>query len=169
MNIDSLELVRLSANIVIVIANITISWMLYGLYRSKHLELPAPRLVALLATLIFLCGVTHLGLIVVGQPPARVFPTALKLIAAVFWIATAMRLPVVATRVTARAPSEGSHSAGSHDRAMKGLLVKAEQLRVKTQMLETFIHTEAWLLDKTDTLQELGLILADLEAELCKI
>ena len=160
------EYIRLTSNGLIFLANMSIAWMLYGLYRRKAPAPPAPTAVLLFAALIFLCGVSHLGLMFGGQPPARVVPTVLKILAAAFWLATAVRLPKVIARLGGPAPDLEADQAAAN--AMKALLMKAERLRIKTRTLEDIVRNESWLFDKTDDLEELELILADLEAELCK-
>lgn len=161
------ENIRLTSNGVIVLANMSIAWMLYGLYRRKAPAPPAPTAVLLFAALIFLCGASHLGLMFVGQPPARPVLTVLKVLAAAFWLATAVRLPKVIARLSGPPLDLEADQAAAN--AVQALLMKAERLRIKTRMLEDFVRNESWLFDKTDDLEELELILADLEAELCKI
>jgi hypothetical protein len=160
---------RLASDLVIVATNAYAARVLYLLYRREGARLPGPRLVVLFAALVALCGVSHLVLLLSGGPAPSLVPTALKVAAAGFWVVTAVRLPSVVSGLSAGAPRLFALPPPVDGLDLDGLGLKTAQLRVKARTLENLIRQETWLLDKAEALRELQDILADLEAEQCKI
>jgi hypothetical protein len=163
-----LETVRLAANLVIVVSNVLIARELVMLYAGKSL-----RLVAAIAALIVLCALAHVGVMVGDQPPAQPLPTVLKVLAAVFWVACAIRLPTLIAYLTEPPPEVPTRLAANHrPRDHEGTVESAlamEQLRMKARLLKDSIHNESWILGRAEALHELRDILADGETERCKI
>ena len=161
---------RLASVVVIVASNVYIARVLYLLYQHRASELPAPRMVMLFATLIALCGVSHLVLLLGGgERPTWVLPTALKVLAAAFWVAVAVRLPSVVAHLTSPLPVADSGVCSGDVRAAADLSLETERLRIKDLVLDDMIHNEAWLIDKADAMRELQDFLAELEAKQCQI
>ncbi len=167
---------RAAANLVIVVSNVYVARVLFTLRRRRR---PAERsvsgLVSLLAVLIALCGASHLGLLFTGQAPARPSTTALKVVSAAFWVMTAVRLPTIVARlmVPSKGPAgraNGQVAATSFDvRAAVALALKNHRLIVKARTITRLLRNEHRPLGETAALRELHEILADLEAEQCKI
>lgn len=159
---------RLASDVVIVASNVYIARVLYLLYRRRASELPTPRMVMLFATLISLCGASHLVLLLGGERPTWVLPTAMKILSAAFWVAVAVRLPSVVAHMMSPLPVADSGVCSGDVRAAADLNLKTEPLRIKGLVLDNMIHNEVWLIDKADTLWELQDFLAELEAEKCQ-
>jgi hypothetical protein len=154
---------RLASVVVIVASNVYIARVLYLLYRHRASELPAPRMVMLFATLIALCGVSHLVPLLGGERPTWVLPTAMKVLSAAFWVAVAVRLPSVVAHLMSPLPVAGSGVC-----AVADFNLKTKPLRIKGLVLDDMIHNDAWLRDKADAMRELRDFLAELEAEQCR-
>lgn len=154
---------RIAADLVIIASNAYVAWVFFRLYRRKLAHLREARLVSLFAALIALCGASHFVLLFADRPPASLVPTLLKTLAAAFWVVTAVRIPLIAARL---APAS-AHSELCRSHA--GVDLERRRLRIKIRGLETMIHNESWVLDKAGALRELHEILADLEAQPCKI
>ena len=160
---------RIIADLIIIASNAYVAWVFTRLYRRKLSQLSDARLVALFAVLIALCGASHFVLLFADRPPASLLPTLLKTLAAAFWVVTAVRVPTI---ISCLAPPSSSAAALGHSdrcRSFAGVDLERRQLRSKIRGLETMIRNESWVVDKADALSELHEILADLEAEPCKI
>jgi hypothetical protein len=174
-----LQNAQLAANLVIVAATLSVARVLWGLSATRRrATLPrSPRVLVPFAALIALCGVSHLGLVVAGQTSTPVLPAALKLLAASLWVVTAVRFRATVVRLltgpltgpTCRHDGEAPATPCAQDCALHAAAARAERLKVKIRTLEIMILNDTCLLDKTDALRELREILADLEAEPCKI
>jgi hypothetical protein len=163
---DWLGRARLAASLSILCSNLAIIRSLLVLYQREDPDPRMPRLMPMLAVLITLGGLSQLAATFGGLPPGRFIPPALTALAAAIWADSAVRIPPALTRLA----GSGSGSDGPRDpdpRADQD--DKAERLRSKARVLEDLALHDTWFLDKSEALRELRDILADLEAEQCRI
>ncbi|GAC1473635.1 MAG: hypothetical protein NVSMB9_22600 [Isosphaeraceae bacterium] len=158
-----LEGIRLAANLMIVTSNLYIVWILFTHDRWRLAKLSAPWLFAVFAALIALCGASHLGALIVPQPPAQFGSTALRVLAATFWVVTAGRLPAIVVHF-ARPRRTSLAGAAALDTPPAGAVTPLE-----TQRLGNVIARDVLIRDQITTIREFQEHLTEREVIQCKI
>ena len=157
--------VWMAADLTIVAAIVSVAWTLYGLHGRRGTELPESRwLVILLVALVALCGVSHLGAALSPPPGGRLGLTVFKAFAAAGWAAAAIRLPALTSQLTAPLTIRPASPPDEHT-----LRELAGRLRKTVRTLETIVHNEPCLLNRTTAVRQLRDTLAEWEAQPCKI
>ena len=174
--------IQVVAGVLVFLVCVDIAWQIFGFYRRGQAAsaLSASRLFGLLAVLVLLCGIAHLGKQLAAPAPARAVPTALKVIAAVMWVIVATRLPALlkdrrqpspALAESAAMPLPSALLMNSHSQlsTLSDLPERrTERPQDKARVLQSIISNDTWPLDREQTLRELKSILADLESYQCQ-
>jgi hypothetical protein len=150
--------VRALANLAIFAASLSITLRLLSLTRSRFSLGSATRLVVSLLVLTGVTGAAQVGAFLGVPRPGEPAPTLLKVLAGVLWVVAAVRLSDF-TAVPVVSPP-------THSPARAAWIA---QLNERARALERLVGNDAWLLGKTEALQELREIRAELEIYQCKI
>lgn len=153
-----LEGIRALANLAIFLASLSIARRLFGLGRGELSGRSAARLLVSLALLTIVSGSLRFGALLGVPRPAEPVPTFIKVVAGVLWVIVAFRLSDLALAKVDSQPRVPNDPGLPHDR-----------LKQRIRSIERIVQSESWLLGKSEALRELRDILAELEAEQCKI
>jgi hypothetical protein len=157
--------VWVAANLTIIGANASVAWTLYGTCRRWGTGLPASRwLITLLMALVALGALSHLGAVLSPPPDGRLGLTVFKAFAATAWALAAIRLPALTSERTA--PLTIHPAPPPDERILREL---AGRFRKTVRTLETIVHNEPCLLDRSITVRQLRDTLTEWEAQSCKI
>jgi hypothetical protein len=150
------------ANFLIWFSFLVIAFSLYKLYRSKKTELPAPGLFVLAMQFLLLCGLSHLGNIVVFfWAPYRLF-TMVDLMTAAVAVTAACRMPGVVHWMANLPAQDYVHTVNKTladevsqtVRTKQQLIQQVTILKARNRALEQMLKTRAWITEKTAAMEE---------------
>jgi hypothetical protein len=151
------------ANFLIWFSYLVIALNLTRLYRRKKTELPAPGLFVLGTVFLVLCGLSHLGNVVVFSGAPYPLITLIDALTAAAAVAAACWLPSVVRWMTRMPSQEYVHTVNKaledavarNDRVQRELNRKIAVLTERNRALEQMLRTRDWLAEKAMAMSEL--------------